>query len=251
MPAEISSKVKAEEFASTFRDRAVAVNAQFSYFCSPAMPEEDVKPYVHEPVAALPAAICKQLPRVLVMLVPFLDEGNGKGNVKVSHERVELPQQTPVYRIPGKDSVTILFGIKDEEVSEFHYTFYHELAGLVARAWTPEVRDAFLTIVRGELTAKVNGEIDEKSWTQKQAFLRRPGAREKAFKDYGRQAFEDTLTLYLHGICCDIDVETGPRQMPSRYVRKRLEALHALYPPPAGHAVFPEELNRIPARTPF
>ena len=44
----------------------------------------------------------------------------------------------------------------------------------------------------------------------------------KAFRAYARQSFIDTLTLYLHGICCDIDVDTGPRQLPSRYLRKRL-----------------------------
>jgi len=66
----------------------------------------------------------------------------------------------------------------------------------------------------------------------------------KLFRDYARQAFEDTLTLYLHGTCCDIDVETGPRQMPSRYLRKRLELLFSLYPPPEGYAVFPEQLKK-------
>ena len=58
-----------------------------------------------------------------------------------------------------------------------------------------------------------------------------------------RQSFVDTLTLYLHGICCDIDVDTGPRQLPSRYLRKRLVLLEEVYPPPKGYAVFPEELT--------
>ena len=48
------------------------------------------------------------------------------------------------------------------------------------------------------------------------------------FRDYGRQSFIDSLTLYLHGICCDIDVETGPRQLASRYLRKRLQVLAGL-----------------------
>ena len=61
------------------------------------------------------------------------------------------------------------------------------------------------------------------------------------FEAYVRQSFIDTLTLYLHGICCDIDVETGPRQLPSRYLRKRLSLLKTLYPPPKGYAVFPED----------
>ena len=64
-----------------------------------------------------------------------------------------------------------------------------------------------------------------------------------AFREYARQSFIDTLTLYLHGICCDIDVDTGPRQLPSRYLRKRLLALEELFPPPAGYALFPEQLD--------
>jgi hypothetical protein len=63
------------------------------------------------------------------------------------------------------------------------------------------------------------------------------------FGKYVRQSFVDTLTLYLHGICCDIDVDTGPRQLPSRFLRKRLLLLEELYPPPKGYAVFPEQLN--------
>jgi len=39
-------------------------------------------------------------------------------------------------------------------------------------------------------------------------------------------------------------VETGPRQMPSRYLRKRLELLASLYPPPEGYTVFPEQLKK-------
>ena len=49
------------------------------------------------------------------------------------------------------------------------------------------------------------------------------------------------MTLYLHGICCDIDVEPGPRQLPSRHLRKRLNFFKTLYPPPDGYAVFPED----------
>jgi len=47
----------------------------------------------------------------------------------------------------------------------------------------------------------------------------------------------------LHGICCDIDVDTGPRQLPSRNLRKRLMLLEELFPPPQGYAVFPEQLE--------
>jgi hypothetical protein len=62
--------------------------------------------------------------------------------------------------------------------------------------------------------------------------------------EYVRQSFIDTLTLYLHGICCDIDVETGPRQLPSRFLRKRLNLLKSLYPAPTGYSVFPEDAEQ-------
>jgi hypothetical protein len=102
-------------------------------------------------------------------------------------------------------------------------------------------------LLREELNRGVHGEVDEESWHLKQALLRRQTnvrKETKLFRDYARQSFVDTLTLYLHGICCDIDVETGPRQLPSRHIRKRLNVLYNLYPPPSGYAVFPEHLKQ-------
>jgi hypothetical protein len=97
------------------------------------------------------------------------------------------------------------------------------------------------------LRGRVHGEIDEEGWRLKQALLQRQtdAHREtKLFRNYARQSLIDTLTLYLHGICCDIDVETGPRQIPSRFLRKRLQLLAEGFPPPSGYAVFPEDLNQ-------
>jgi hypothetical protein len=88
--------------------------------------------------------------------------------------------------------------------------------------------------------------VDQEGWRLKESLMRRQTnlRREtKLFREYARQAFVDTLTLYLHGICCDIDVEPGPRQLPSRHLRKRLTLLQSLYPPPTGSAVFPEEIT--------
>jgi hypothetical protein len=150
-------------------------------------------------------------------------------------------------RYLATDDATLVFAIKDEEVSEYHYSFYNAIASLIGHRLAPDAQESFFRVLREELSSEVHGEADEKSWHLKQALLRRQTniRREtKLFREYASQSFEDTLTLYLHGICCDIDVETGPRQMPSRYLRKRLELLHSLFPPPDGFAVFPEELKR-------
>src|SRR5207244_7217873 len=137
-------------------------------------------------------------------------------------------------------------GVKEIEVADVQYQFDNALAGIIADTWPQEIQERFFRTIREELSAEVNGEVDEKSWHLKQALLRRQTnvrKETKLFKEYARQAFEDTLTLYLHGTCCDIDVETGPRQMPSRYLRRRLELLVALFPPPEGYAVLPEQLK--------
>jgi len=136
---------------------------------------------------------------------------------------------------------------RDEDIANYHYTFYNALAALVSEHWTHEAQESFYRLLREELSSEVHGEVDERSWHLKQALSRRQTnvrKETKLFRDYARQSFEDTLTLYLHGTCCDIDVETGPRQMPSRYLRKRLELLLSLFPPPEGYAVFPEQLKK-------
>ena len=140
----------------------------------------------------------------------------------------------------------LALGIKDIEVADYHYQLYSALAALVAERWPQDVQERFFRTIREELSADVHGEVDERSWHLKQALQRRQTnvrKETKLFREYARQAFEDTLTLYLHGTCCDIDVETGPRQMPSRYLRRRLELLISLFPPPEGYAVLPEQLK--------
>jgi hypothetical protein len=140
----------------------------------------------------------------------------------------------------------LTLSVKEIEVADYHYQLYAALAVLTARRLPLEVQERFYRTLREELNAEVHGEVDEKSWHMKQALLRRQTnirKETKLFREYARQAFEDTLTLYLHGTCCDIDIETGPRQMPSRYLRKRLELLVSLFPPPEGYAVLPEHLK--------
>ena len=130
-------------------------------------------------------------------------------------------------------------------MADYHYHFYNAIAGLAVDHAGDEPRGRFWSLLREELHSRVHGEVDQEGWHLKQSLMRRQTnlRREtKAFQEYARQAFIDTLTLYLHGICCDIDVEPGPRQLPSRYLRKRLVLLEELYPPPEGYAVFPEDV---------
>ena len=241
------SRLTVEELANRFRGEMVPLNSKFAYFTAMPVAEEDLKQYLDDPIAALPPAICEMLPSIGVILVPYLEKANGKEGDLVSYERPHDNRHMVASRYITGDAATLVFAIKDEEVSDYHYCFYNAIASLVARRLPAETQESVFRVLREELSSEVHGEVDEKSWHLKQGLLRRQTniRREtKLFREYAAQSFEDTATLYLHGICCDIDVETGPRQMPSRYLRKRLELLHSLFPPPEGYAVFPEDLKR-------
>jgi hypothetical protein len=240
-------RVSVEDLAARFRGELIPVTNNFSYFSTVPIPEEDLKQYLHDPIAAVSPAICAAIPAVGIVLVPYLERGNGKQGDLVNFDKPADARSLAVSRTGNADLAMIVLAVKDIEVADYHYSFYNALAALVAEHWTAEARERFTRLIREELGAEVHGEVDERSWHLKQSLLRRQTnvrSETKLFKDYTRQAFEDTLTLYLHGTCCDIDVDTGPRQMPSRYLRRRLELLMALYPPPTGYAVLPEQLKR-------
>jgi hypothetical protein len=257
------SRVSVGQFAERFRAEVIPLSNTFSYFCaSPPMSEEVLKEYLEEPVAALPTAIAGMLPRVSILLVPYLERSAEQAAVKakaktgdarnanektgdfVVEEKPAEGKQSWASEVRFENETVLVFALKEQDVAEYHYRLYRCLATLVADNLPAEPSSGYKAVIREELTNHVHGELDEESWQTKQTLLRRQSnvKREtQVFQDYVRQSFIDTLTLYLHGICCDIDVETGPRQLPSRHLRKRLDFLRSLYPPPGGYAVFPED----------
>ena len=259
-PAQTSLvRVSVGQFAERFRGEVIPLSNTFGYFCaSVPMSDEAVKEYLEEPIAALPPSLAAVLPHISILLVPYLERcGDRRAGTKrkarpgldkmsdfVVAERPADDRQSWASQVSFENETVLFFALKEQDVAEYHYRLYRRLAGLVVEKWSPEASGNYKALIREELTAGVHGEVDDESWQAKQTLLRRQTniKRESPlFSDYVRLSFIDTLTLYLHGICCDIDVETGPRQLPSRYLRKRLNLLKSLYVPPSGYAVFPEE----------
>jgi hypothetical protein len=240
------SRLTVEELATRFRGDMIPVTSKFSYFSTLPLAEDDLRQYLNDPISAISPAILATLPKMGIILAPYLEKGNGKEGDCVSFERPAEGRQIAFSSRVMDDMTVLALSIKDLEVADYHYQFYNALAVVVTDHWQAETQERFYRTIREELSADVHGEVDEKSWHLKQALVRRQTnvrKETKLFREYARQAFEDTLTLYLHGTCCDIDVETGPRQMPSRYLRRRLELLISLFPPPEGYAVLPEQLK--------
>ncbi|MBS1872204.1 MAG: hypothetical protein JSU00_03250 [Acidobacteria bacterium] len=248
------SKLSVGQFAERFRGEMIPLSNTFSYFCaSVPLSDEDIKEYLQEPIAALPPNVASRMPKISIILAPYLERANGREKAPARNGDLISIEKPPDSRLSWNTQLRIgaeevlAFALKDQEVAEYHYRFYRVLASLMADRCTEDEAAGYASLLREELAADVHGEVDEDSWQLKQPVTRRKQAAKsnsKPFRDYSRQAFIDTLTLYLHGICCDIDVETGPRQLPSRYLRRRLQALNRMFPPPEGYVVFPEDLKK-------
>lgn len=240
------ARLSVQDFSQRFRQDVIPLNNTFAYFSATPLGEEDVKEYLEEPVAALPPAVQSVFSKVFVFLAPYLERPRGKGGEVVTFTQPEEKDRIWSAQFTAGPEAVLVLATKDRPVAEYHYLFYHALSVLLADRLESEALDRFASLLKEELRARVHGEIDEEGWNLKQALFERqadPRRDTKLFRSYARQSAIDTLTLYMHGVCCDIDIETGPRQLPSRYLRKRLQYWQETLPPPAGYAVFPDEID--------
>src|SRR5450631_3280835 len=185
MPAQLDlSKLSVRQFAERFRADMIPLSNTFSYYCaSVPMSEEDLKEYLEEPVAALPPAIAGALPKISILLVPYLERGDGHEKRKtappaadyVSIERPPEGRLSPYTQLKLGDETVLAFALKDQEVAEYHYRFYHLLATVIGEKWPEEVETRFSRILREEMNADAHGEVDEPSWRLKQGLKRTKG----------------------------------------------------------------------------
>jgi len=268
-------KISLESFVDQCRSQTIPLNSLFSYFSATPLDESTIKRVLHDPIAALPPVVAKLLPPVAVLLVPFLEEaaGNGRsaqttstkesknGNEGKRRARSRPAQsgrlvtfKRPARRrqlfsatfVDGGDTF-VFVSVSDEDVADCHYSFYNALSSLISGKLEQESLDGFADLVREELSNGANGEIDEGSWELKEELVRRqsnPAKNSPLLRNYLSQALDDTLTLYMHGLCCDIDLEAGPRQLASPNIRRRLNLVRSFLSPPSGFSLFPEELDR-------
>jgi len=242
-------KLNLRQFADRYRNEMVPLSNRFCYFCaSAALSPEDLREYLDEPVAALPPVVAARLPEIRILLVPYLEAGDKPktpASLLVASEKPLETLSQPFGSVLSPHGAVFAFAVKDTEVADYHYRLYHAIAQLLTGRNGSDVPADYIDTLRQELAAKANGEVDELSWRLKLDLDdkdRAPGRPTPRFRKYYTQSFLDTLTLYLHGICCDIDVETGPRQLPSNLLRRRLNLLKKAFPPPPGYAVLPEDL---------
>ncbi len=245
-----SSDISVASFAAAASEQMIPVSGSISY-CS-VTPQEDVdlQRMIHDPASATPPVIASILPQLHIVLAAYLERPHGKaaGGPLLAFKKPADARRIVSTHVHEAGKDYIFLASKDEDVADYHDALYYELATLVVDRADEELTGQFYALLREELRNDVRGEVDDESWKLKDQLLSRqadPAKNTKAFRGYAREAMIDTLTLYLHGLCCDLDVESGPRQLPSRFLRRRLELLRSLFPPPPGIAVFPEDLQRV------
>lgn len=245
-PPADSERIPIDVLAESLASKMAPLGRNFTYFSTMPMPEEDLGEYLHEPVSALPPAVCDAVGPVRIVLAPYLIRTDGLPAVVDEAPAMNLRLRS-AYITEG--ATTLFFAVKEENPSEYHQIFFNTLAHLLTGNLDKASEKRYSDLLAAEFEEHVNGEVDEPSWELKQALPEgtngsRGKLRGKPFRDYARQSFTDTMTLYMHGICCDIDVEPGPRQVPSRWLRKRIEALYVMFPPPGNRPVLAEHLAR-------
>ena len=247
-PLAPDSKLSVESFARHCNGQMIPINGSLHYFSVIPLEDGDLQRLVYDPAAAVPPKTHQILPKLNLVVVGYLEkpaqEGDPEGPLVVFRKPASSRQLYSA--VTERDGTSFLFvAVKDEDVADCHDSLYQELASLIVAHAEPEMTDRYASLLREELKGEVRGEVEDASWRMKEKVLRNQTHQTrntKIFQDYSRESMIDTLTLYLHGLCCDIDVEAGPRQLPSGRIRKRLELLRSMLPPPKGVPVFPEEL---------
>src|SRR5438270_7589775 len=128
MPANIDlSKLSVRQFAERFRAEMIPLSNTFSYFCaSMPMSEEDQKEYLEEPIASLPPKIAAALPKISILLVPYLerDRLKTKTTAEADYVSIEKPpegRKSSSTQLKLGSETVLAFALKDQEVAEYHY----------------------------------------------------------------------------------------------------------------------------------
>src|SRR5947209_10528767 len=175
------SKVTVGQFAERFRGEVIPLSNTFGYFCASApMSEEAIKEYLEEPIAALPPSLAATLPRISILLVPYLERSGDRGSGKTRKSRsaanldrmadfvvAERPaegQQSWASQVSFESETVLVFALKEQDVAEYHYRLYRRVWEIVANSWSEEAKGAYKARMREELIATLHVEGDDECW---------------------------------------------------------------------------------------
>ena len=236
------------EFIAKCRDMMIPLPGSMAYFSVVPLDEKESERLIYDPTSAFPPRLLKIIPKLRLVLVPYLEAVSGPDGSGAGFRISFLTPSASGRRLAAfeeRDGESYLFlAVRDEEAFDSHLLLFGTLSRKIVDYAGEAFAESFNALVDAELDARAHGEVEEAAWRAKQEVLSYkgdPGGKLAVLAKYRTQALKDTLTLYLHGLCCDLELDAGPKQLASRYIRRRLLALKQQLPPPEGVALFPEE----------
>lgn len=250
-PAELNDArgIPTKEFVASCHDVLIPINDHVSYFSVEPLDEKERQRLVFDPISALPPKVLSLVPNLRLVLVPFLAiDANSKssnGTVRISFAEPPGDKRWFSDYQKTKTEHYIFVATRSDDYFDSHVLFYQALASRIIEHADGQLAEMFNLLLDTELKKNAHGEVNEFAWLCKKDLLALAAdaeERQRCMDAYRDAALADTLALYLHGLCCDIDLDNGPKQLASRYIRLRLHLLRDFLPPPKGVALFPDEL---------
>ena len=189
----------------------------------PDVPKEVVREYIRPAIRAVPSAMARPMGMCVFSLVGQLADGEVTSRWTTAGEQHQIALTTG-----GRDPHDIAMEL---------------LACLGQILWETLGREqlrVYGRLLRAELEAGVEGEIDEEALAEKQLLFRdRASARSQSHLErYARASFSETAAEYVHCLWHDVHLVRGAEHLPARQLRRRLELFCRWFPPDCGYQLF-------------
>src|SRR4051812_4652124 len=129
MPAEIvrsrddHARKTVEDLARRIRSEMSPINKQFSWYAMTPIADEDQRPYLQDPIESLPPTVRALLPKIGVVLAPYLEKGAGRTGTAVTDAKPVEAKLALSARVESASLITLFFTVKGEQVADYHYFF--------------------------------------------------------------------------------------------------------------------------------
>ena len=194
---------------------------------SPQVTEALIRDFVRPAVRAVPRSLALRLGPCRIALLAEM-EGDAASGWIMADDGLEVSVATA--------------GMEQHDVA------MELLVCLGQAAWerlTDRELRAYWTLLREEIDAGVEGEIDEQAMEEKRTLLEGslPAASRRRLARYGCASFAGTAAEYVHCLWHEVTVRMGPDYLPAQVLRRRLELLAEWFPPNPGQRLFSAQLT--------
>ena len=246
------TKLSIAEFVAQCHDVLIPVpGTSLAYFSAVPLDTPDQDHLINDPVSAFPPGLSKIIPNLRLVYVPYLELGEPASKegpdvvISFQHPREEVRRLSAFETVSDESYLFVSAGFGED--TDIHDVLFRALAQQIVSSPDAPFVAPFRKLVTAELRNRVHGEVGDIAWDLKKSLLGLQSdekERTDLLERYLDQALRDTVALYLHGLCCDIDLRANPKQLASKYIRKRLLLIKDHLPPPAGVGLFPSDLPR-------